>query len=270
MLGCCCFFTRAKKKRSKLSRILERFPVSGFQESLTVTHRGKMHWHTHMQVTLGVKVQSNCFQFFFCLFSPLEVGDASWYQPVLPHKRRTPAGIKPRSSALCCPAAGLIRSDAAFNSSQGSQTNNPFFFNDGGRLIRRYGWRGPADRTAGAAVMFTRSVGSVCSIYSVHLNVDCVCALGASCSRTNLLFLHNHISAWKGNFISGFCARVRDGFDVQKHVAAFFFFFPLLWNLSWKSMVKYFAEPQWSWSLYCLYMWVCSSVTKSFGGWVRF
>lgn len=187
-----------------------------------------MHWHTHMQVTLGVKVQSNCFQFFFCLFSPLEVGDASWYQPVLPHKQRTPAGIKPRSSALCCPAAGLIRSDAAFNSSQGSLTNNPFFFNDGGRLIRRYGWRGPADRTAGAAVMFTRSVGSVCSIYSVHLNVDCVCALGASCSRTNLLFLHNHISAWKGNFISGFCARVRDGFDVQKHVAAFLFFFPFM------------------------------------------
>lgn len=123
------FLREQKKERSKLSRILERFPVSGFQESLTVTHRGKMHWHTHMQVTLGVKVQSNCFQFFFfCLFSPLEVGDASWYQPVLPHKRTTPAGIKPRSSALCCPAAGLICSDAAFNSSQGSLTNNPFFF----------------------------------------------------------------------------------------------------------------------------------------------
>lgn len=160
-------------------------------------------------------------------------------EPVLPHKQKTVAGIKPHCSALCC----FKEHTAHWKHWITFSAFHDLRWYDGGNLIRWYGSRVRPHSRSGKRV--------VISFYVINNQFEDVPhsmgALRISCSLTNLatraLSLLNHITTVPENWIA-FLGSVPESES----------FFPPLWNLSKKSMVKYFAEPRRSWGLYCLYV----------------
>ena len=180
---------------------------------------------------------------------------ASWCQLVLPSAdRRLRLGLKAHSSALCCPAAGLnvlkgIREQEVITFSVCYDLNR----GDGGRLIRRRGWRSRGEETC---VTFNSYIISNRSDAPRRVSPPFIKPaphqypedfltvwqiLLPSLSLSLSLSPPNHITTVPENWIAFLGAVPASEMDLMcRNTWQLFFPSPFLWNLAWKSMLKIF------------------------------